>query len=129
MILIDYIYYQLTNLYRYFNKDGIEKVYGVIMTCALPCWNLIFLIIILDTYFNTNLGPSNKYLLIVYCSPIFILIGLRYWKYTSYEEIREKIKDFSKPKRIIADILLIIYIIISFPLFIGLGFYIGITRH
>jgi len=129
MILLDYTYYQLTNLYRYFNKDGAEKGYGVVMTCGLPCWNLIFLIIILDSYFNTHLGPSNKYLLLAYCLPIIILIGLRYWKFTSYEEIKERVQEWSKNTRTTANILLIIYIIISFPLFIGFGFYLGVTRH
>lgn len=129
MILLDYIYYQLTNLYRYFNKDGIEKAYGIIMTCGLCWWNLIFLIIILDYYFNINVGPSNKYILLLYGLPIVLLICLRYWKFTSYKEIKEKIQGFSKTKQTIADVLLIIYITTSILGMIGFAVYIGITKH
>lgn len=125
MILIDYLYYQFTNFYKYFEKDGTHKASGIILTCGMLCWNLIFLIIILDNYFNVNLGPKNKYFLLIYCLPIILLIGLRYWKYTSYEEIDKKIKSFSKNKRIVWDVLLILYVIISLPLFIGFASYFG----
>lgn len=125
MILIDFLYYQFTNFYKYFEKDGTHKASGIILTCGMLCWNLIFLIIILDNYFNANLGSKNKYFLLVYCLPIILLIGLRYWKFTSYEEIREKVKSFSNTKKIIADILLILYVIISLPVFIYFAAYIG----
>lgn len=125
MTLIDFLYYQFTNFYKYFEKDGTHKASGIILTCGMLCWNLIFLIIILDNYFNANLGPKNKYFLLAYCLPIILLIGLRYWKFTSYEEIREKVKGFSNTKKIIADILLILYVIISLPVFIYFAAYIG----
>ncbi|ROI04546.1 MULTISPECIES: hypothetical protein [unclassified Chryseobacterium] len=129
MIFTDYIYYQLTNFYKNFNNDGAEKGYGVVMACGLPCLNIIFLIIILDNYFNTNLGPSNKYSLILYCLPLILLLGLRYWKFTSYEEIKEKAQKFSKTRRTIADILLIIYVIVSIPVFIIFGIYLGSLKN
>lgn len=128
MILIDYIYYQLTNLYRYFNKDGIEKVYGVIMTCALPCWNFVLVYMIIDFFFIKNILP-NKYILVLECLPIALLVVLRYWKFTSYEEIKERVEDFGKTKRIMADIILTIYVIISLFGMIGFAGYVGITRH
>jgi len=129
MILIDYLYYQITNFYHHFEKDGTHKASGIIGACALPSWNLIFLIILSDNYFNTNFGPSNKYILLIYCLPIVLLVGLRYWKFTSYEEIREKVKNFNKTTRVIADILLIIYLIISFPVFILFGIYLGSLKN
>nr|WP_314498417.1 hypothetical protein [uncultured Chryseobacterium sp.] len=125
MIFIDYLYYQFANFYKYFEKDGTHKASGIILTCGMLCWNLIFFIIILDNYFIANLGPKNKYFLIMYCLPIISLITLRYWKYTSYEEIDKKIKSFSKNKRIVWDVLLILYVIISLPLFIGFAAYFG----
>ncbi|WP_343608399.1 hypothetical protein [Chryseobacterium oranimense] len=129
MIFTDYIYYQLTNFYKNFNNDGAEKGYGVVMACGLPCLNIIFLIIILDNYFNTNLGPSNKYSLILYCLPLILLLGLRYWKFTSYEEIKEKAQKFSKTTKVIADILLIIYVIISLLGFIFFSLYLGSLKN
>jgi len=115
MILIDYIYFQLTNLYSRFNNDGMEKQYGIIMCCGLICWNLTIIIILIDFFLKTNLGPSNKYFLLLYYIPVIFFIVLRYWKFTSYKDVNEKIYRFSKTKRIVADILLIIYIIISLP--------------
>jgi len=95
MILLDYTYYQLTNLYRYFNKDGAERSYGVVMTCGLPCWNLIFILMVIDNFYIDNALPS-KYLALLYCLPIALLIALRYWKFTSYEEIKARVQDFRK---------------------------------
>lgn len=129
MIILDYIYFQLTNLYHYFNKDGVEKIYGIMMTCALPWWNLILIIMISDNYFHTNIGPSNKYSLLLYCLPIALLIGLRYWKYTSYDEIKERVQNFSQTTKIIANIILTIYILISLFGMIGFAGYVGISRH
>lgn len=129
MIILDYIYYQLTNLYNYFNKDGAGKAYGVVMTCVLPCWNLVLLIMISNYYFNTNVAPLNKYILLLYSLPIALLIGLRYWKYTSYEEIEEKVQYFSKTTKIIANIILTIYVLSSLFGLIGFAAYVGITRH
>jgi len=129
MILVDYLYYQLTNFYHQFEKDGTHKGSGIILTCAMLCWNLVFFIIVLDKYLNTNLGPSNKYVLIIYCLPIILFLGLRYWKFTSYEEIKERVQKFSKTKRTIADILLIMYVIISFPVFIVFGIYLGSLKN
>ncbi|AYZ10817.1 hypothetical protein [Chryseobacterium arthrosphaerae] len=129
MILIDYLYYQFTNFYYQFEKDGTHRGSGIILTGALLCWNLVFFIIISDKYFNTNLGPSNKYVLIIYCLPIILFLGLRYSKFTSYEEINEKVQKFSKTKKTIADILLIIYVIISLPVFIIFGIYLGSLKN
>lgn len=129
MILVDYIYYQFTNLYKYLNRDGAERAYGVVMTCGLPWWNLIFFMIVSDYYLNTNIGPSNKYILLLYGLPVALLIGVRYWKFTSYEEIKEKVQGFSKTTKIIADILLITYVLVSLIGMIGFAGYIGVSRH
>lgn len=114
MILIDYLYYQITNFYHHFEKDGTHKASGIIGACSLLSLNLIFILMFLDHFYNMKTIPSNKYVIIIYCLPIILLMGLRYWKFTSYEEIREKVKDFSKTTRIIADVLLISYVTISF---------------
>ncbi|GEN69627.1 hypothetical protein CRH01_41950 [Chryseobacterium rhizosphaerae] len=67
--------------------------------------------------------------MILYCLPFIFLLGLRYWKFTSYEEIKEKVQKFSKIKSTIADILLIIYVIISIPVFIIFGIYLGSLKN
>ena len=128
MILIDYLYYQFTNFYKYFEKDGTHKASGIILTCGILSWNLTFLMIILDRFYNDTIIPHNKYVMLVYCLPIILLIGLRYWKFTSHEEIREKVKNFSNTKKIIADIMLILYVIISLPVFIYFAAYLGSHR-
>lgn len=125
MILIDFLYYKFTNFYKYFEKDGTHKASGIILTCTMLSLNLTFLMIFLDRFFVGNIIPDNKYIMLLYCLPIILLIGLRYWKYTSYEEIREKVKGFSNTKKIIADILLILYVIISLPVFIYFAAYLG----
>ena len=81
--------------------------------------------ILLDRFYIDNVIPDNKYVMLLYCLPILVLVGLRYWKFTSYEEIREKVKELSKTKKIIADLLLILYVIISLPIFIYFAAYIG----
>lgn len=115
MILIDFLYYQFTNFYHYFEKDGTHKASGLILTCGFLCWNLTIIIILVDYFFKTNVGPSSKYFLLIYYLPIVFFICLRYWKFTSYEEVKEKVKNFGRTKKTIADILLIIYVIISLP--------------
>ena len=124
-MIIDYLYYQFTNFYRYFEKDGTHKASGIILTCTMLSLNLTFLMILLDRFYIDNVIPDNKYVMLLYCLPILVLVGLRYWKFTSYEEIREKVKELSKTKKIIADILLILYVIISLPIFIYFAAYIG----
>lgn len=114
MILIDYLYYQFTNFYHHFEKDGTHKGSGIILTCTMLSLNLILTLMFLDHFYGINTIPSNKYVVIIYCLPIILLVGLRYWKFTSYEEIKEKVQKFSKRTRIIADIFLIIYAVISF---------------
>ncbi len=124
-MIIDYLYYQFTNFYKYFEKDGTHKASGIILTCTMLSLNLTFLMILLDRFYIDNVIPDNKYVMLLYCLPILVLVGLRYWKFTSYEEIREKVKELSKTKKIIADILLILYVIISLPIFIYFAAYIG----
>ncbi|GEN72488.1 MULTISPECIES: hypothetical protein [Chryseobacterium] len=129
MILIDYLYYQITNFYLHYEKDGTHKASGIIGACSLISFNLIFILMFLDHFYNKNTIPSNKYIIIIYCLPIILLVGLRYWKFTSYEQIREKVKGFDKTTRIIADILLIIYIIISFFGLFIFSLYTGSLKH
>ena len=124
-MIIDYLYYQFTYFYKYFEKDGTHKASGIILTCTMLSLNLTFLMILLDRFYIDNVIPDNKYVMLLYCLPILVLVGLRYWKFTSYEEIREKVKELSKTKKIIADILLILYVIISLPIFIYFAAYIG----
>jgi len=129
MILIDYLYYQITNFYHHFEKDGTHKVSGIIGACSLLSFNLIFILMFLDHFYSMNTMPSNKYVVLIYCLPLILLMGLRYWKFTSYEEINDKVQKFSKTKKTIADILLITYVIISFPVFIIFGIYLGSLKN
>lgn len=129
MILIDYLYYQIVNFYKHFNKDGAEKGYGIVMTCGLPFLNLVFILMILDHFYGTNSLPSNKYFVLIYSLPFILLIGLRYWKFTSYDKIKERVRNFSKTTKIIADILLIIYAIISLLGFIFFSLYLGSLKN
>lgn len=129
MILTDYLYYQITNFYYHFEKDGTHKASGIIGVCSLLSFNLIFILMFLNHFYDMNTLPSNKYIVIIYCLPIILLISLRYWKFTSYEEIKDKVKDFSKTKKIIADILVIAYAVISFFGFLILSLYIGTLKN
>lgn len=129
MILIDYLYYQIINFYKHFNKDGAEKGYGIVMTLGLPFLNLVFILMILDHFYATKTLPSNKYFVLVYALPFILLIGLRYWKFTSYEEIKEKVQNLSKTTKMIADILLIIYATISLLGFIFFSLYLGSLKN
>lgn len=129
MILIDYLYYQITNFYHHFEKDGTHKVSGIIVVCTLLSLNLIFVLMFLDHFYDTNTLPLNKYIVIIYCLPIILLISLRYWKFTSYKEIKGKVKDFSKTTKIIADILVICYTLISFFGLLILSLYVGTLKN
>lgn len=129
MILIDYLYYQITNFYHHFEKDGTHKASGIIGACSLLSFNLIFILMFLDYFYNMNTLPSNKYVVIVYCLPVILFMALRYWKFTSYEEISEKVKNFSKTKKRIADILLVSYAVISFFGLLILSLHIGTLKN
>jgi len=125
MILIDYLYYQIVNFYKHFNNDGAEKGYAIVMACGLPFLNIIFVLMILDHLYTINTLSSNKYFILIYSLPIILFMGLRYWKFTSYDDIKEKAQSFNKTTRIIADIILIIYVIISVLGFIFFSLYLG----
>jgi len=129
MILVDYLYYQITNFYHHFEKDGTHKASGIIVACSLLSFNLIFVLMFLDHFCDMNTLPSNKYIVIIYCLPIILLMSLRYWKFTSYEEIKEKVNGFSKTTKIIADILVISYAIISFFGLLILSLYVGTLKN
>ncbi|MCL8537390.1 hypothetical protein M9991_11015 [Chryseobacterium gallinarum] len=129
MILVDYLYYQITNFYHHFEKDGTHKASGIIGACTLLSFNLIFVLMFLDHFYDMNTLPSNKYIVIIYCLPIILLMSLRYWKFTSYEEIKEKVNGFSKTTKIIADVLVISYTIISFFGLLILSLYVGTLKN
>lgn len=129
MIFIDYLYYQIVNFYQHFNKDGAEKGYAIVMVCGLPFLNIIFILMTLDHFYGTDILPTNEYYILIYSLPIILLIGLRYWKFTSYEEIKERIQNFGKTTRIIADILSIIYTTISLLGFIFFSLYLGSLKN
>lgn len=129
MIIIDYLYYQITNFYHYFEKDGTHKASGFIGVCLLPCLNMIFILLFLNHFYGMKTLPSNKYVVLIYCLPIILLFGLRYWKFTSYSKIEGKVQKFSKTTRIIADILVITYCTISFLGFVFFSIYIGSLKN
>jgi len=129
MILIDYLYYQITNFYHHFEKDGTHKASGFIGVCLLPSLNMVFILLYLNYFYGMKTLPSNKYVVLIYCLPIILLIGLRYWKFTSYDEIKERVQNFSKATRVIADILVIIYSAISFLGFIFFAIYLGSLKN
>lgn len=129
MIFIDYLYYQITNFYHHFEKDGTHKASGFIGACLLPCLNMVFVLLFLNHFYGMKTLPSNKYIVLIYCIPIILLIGLRYWKFTSYEEIKERVQKYSKTTRIVADVLLIFYSTISFLGFIFFAIYIGSLKN
>ncbi|WP_294215791.1 hypothetical protein [uncultured Chryseobacterium sp.] len=129
MILIDYLYYQITNFYHHFEKDGTHKASGFIGVCLLLSLNMVFILLYLNHFYGIETLPSNKYVVLIYCFPIILLMGLRYWKFTSYKEIKEEIQNFSKTKKIIADILVIMYSAISFFGFIFFAIYLGSLKN
>ncbi|MDH6252593.1 hypothetical protein M2347_002320 [Chryseobacterium sp. H1D6B] len=127
MILIDYLYYQFTNFYKYFEKDGTHKVSGYILTCVMLNLNLIIVTGYSDYFFNTNITENlSKYQFFIYfCVPLNLLVAVRYWKFISYDEIKNKVKAYNKTSKIIADILLILYVIFSLPV----GIYLAVKLH
>lgn len=129
MILIDYLYYQITNFYHYFEKDGTHKASGLIGVCLLPCLNMVFVLLFLNHFYGMKTLPSNKYVVLIYCLPIILLIGLRYFKFTSYDEIERRVQNFSRSTKLIADILVITYSTISFLGFIFFAIYIGSLKN
>lgn len=128
MILLDYLYYQFTNFYKYFQNDGTHKGSGLILTCAFIWFDVIFALMLNDFIFDMDLFPKNKYVTLVYLFPIVLFVCLRYWKFTSYEEIKEEVSSYSNTKKIWLDIYLIIYVIVSFPCFIAFGVYVGLNK-
>lgn len=126
MILLDYLYYQICNFYKNFDySKDIFKECGFIILLGFILANIVFFGIVIDYFFGYNFLKPNKYIMFAYLLPFLIFNSIRYWKYTSYEKIKEKIIGMNSTRTTMLDIFVIIYIIISFPGFLTFAIYAG----
>lgn len=126
MILLDYLYYQICNFYKKFDySKDISIECGFIILLGFILANIVFLCITIDYFFGYNFLKPNKYIMFVYLSPFLVFNSIRYWKYTSYEKIKGKVLEMNSAKTTMLDIFIIIYVIISLPVFLGFAIYVG----
>lgn len=113
MILFDYIFYFFSNLYKLskserahggFKDSGCMAVGGTIPLFIMP------ILLLIDDHYGTNyLNLETITVLFLITFPFFII---RYNKFTSYEEVKAKVKSLNKTSILFLDIFLIIYLFI-----------------
>lgn len=95
----------------------------MILTCAFIGLNIAVLLGLLEHIFNTKL-VNSKYEILYYSLPAVLPFVIRYWNGEMYEITRDKVNEMSRQKKIILQILMVLYIIVSVPGTIFLAIYI-----
>lgn len=129
----DYLYYQCCNYYKGHRSEQ-----------ALDLWRTSAVIIVAGSitlvigsmtllgyqiFIKNNLEPNSveinnkiQFHLTIITIIIFVLwwiiFGIRYNKFITYEQIVDKVRKLSKTRRVVLHILVFIYLFMSLPLFL-----------
>jgi ABC-type amino acid transport system permease subunit len=132
MIFIDYIYYFFCNLYKLSKREqhlDSWKISGAVVSGISLCLFGMAVMDIVDMICRTNY-------LMFFSTPVIFLIcliffGIRYKKYTNYEEAAVRLKALSPGKQTILSILLVIYFLFTISVFVYViytGYYISFNK-
>lgn|SRR5690606_14415554 len=124
MIFFDYVYFKCCNWYYSYESSRNEyKSSGMILTCAFFGLNVAILIGLIEHFFAIKL-VNSKYEILYYSIPATLPFIIRYWSGKRYEITRDKVSEMGNQKKILLQILMILYVIISVPGTIILAIYI-----
>jgi len=129
MLFLDCLYILCADFYRKREKD-LFKVSGLILLAAVLLMNMLFISYL---FYQINIEHIQKdfiegatligiggYLVI-----LLPILYLRYFKFTSYEEINNRLYKLTEEKRSLYKLAGIFYIVISFISTLGYAFYKG----
>lgn len=118
-----YLYYKLWQTFKRIPTNDMPATNAMFFISMCHLANIFVIQIILDhnSFVNMKFGSKNE--IYSYTVPLgLFVIGLDYlFLYRNREKLYKKYKDESKRQKLIGNILLILYILVSF----GLVFYIG----
>ncbi len=129
MLFLDCLYILCADYYKKREKN-IFKVSGLILLAAVLLMNLLLISYLIyqinienirgDFIEGITLISIGGYLLL-----LLPLLYLRYFKFTSYDEVNAKLYQLSEEKRFMYRLLSSLYIILSFLSTLGYAFYKG----
>lgn len=117
MILFDYVYYIFANLYRLAKGERQADAWrgsGIIVSSGCHCMFIMALVIFFTKGTDYTL-LINTYSVLILFIIVFVFFIIRYNKITDYNKIERRLKDLSKIKQLILNIITIIYLLIAIP--------------
>lgn len=125
MIFLDCMYVVCCNFYRKREKE-IFRISGLILlTTMLMCNIALILFILMTLELFIWLLNESKYFLFGRFFLLIIFLYLRYFKFTNYEEVNNRLYRIDRNKMNLYYAISILYIISSFASMIGYAFYKG----
>lgn len=118
-----YLYYKLWQTFKRIPTNDMPATNAMIFLCMCHAANLITIHIILATYSLIPLNFNSKTEIYIFSILLFSVITLLdyLFLYRNRENLYEKYKDESKRQKLIGNIFLGLYIIISFVLVFYFG--------
>ena len=128
MKFLDALYVVSCNFYKK-REAEMFKISGLILLTTVFSCNLVLITFLLPEYFN-NISSSkiysSRYIIVVVTMATFIiLLYLRYFRITNYDDVKSKLDSTAEGFRIMLFLTAIIYIIMSFVTMIGYAVYLG----
>jgi len=128
-MFLDFTYITACNFYRKREKN-IFKISGLILLAGTILMNFVLVYMIFYNYYknqiNEHVFETIKWSLIgIYFILLLPLLGLRYFKITSYDKVNNKIYSLSSSKRNAYQMCATLYIILSFGVTISYAIYNG----
>ena len=116
----DYVYYKACKTYA---KENGAALSGVVVMAALQMLNILTILFFICVALKTK-GLISKLLIIILYVSLLILNGLRYNKIT-YSILDEKWGMELKGEKTKHQLVVILYVCVSFILCVGLAIYLG----
>lgn len=126
MLFLDYIYKICCDFYKKRERD-IFKISGLILQAVIFLLNIQLISFLLEEFnIIKGLVHDYRYYIVGFSFPFLLLIlYIRYFRITNYDEINNKFYSLSSSKRKFTYICSLLYVLISFISTIGIVFYKG----
>lgn len=139
IFFFDYLYMQCCDLYKrdkHERLDGSWRISGMMMVAGTTSWVTAFIIMfIFKTFFLESIRDDRelvldfmlyfKVIIVVILLLLFLVLGIRYKKFITYEQIVGKVRELSKIQKVILNILVGVYLFTALPLFIIYAIYVS----
>ncbi|PKF74834.1 hypothetical protein CW752_07325 [Chryseobacterium sp. PMSZPI] len=128
MKFIDIIFYRIAEYYKR-KEGGAYKISSLFILTLLFSLNMFSILFLLEYLQNITIFKTKYYILYYVIFPVFSLLLLRYFRFKNYNDIAKFNADLNRNQKNKIDLVIIIYIIISFILCFSIAIYIGEQRN